>query len=87
MELQTDEQGIVTFLPLRAWSVSIVQDQTVGLAVDYFATAADAAAGRTTRIQLHIDDEVARQIGRAMELRANMLIERRNKPPAPLTTP
>jgi len=78
MELETDEKGIVTFLPLRAWSVSIVQDKTVGLAVDYFASAEDAVAGRTSRIQLHIDDEVARQIGRAMELRANMLIERRN---------
>jgi hypothetical protein len=77
MELQSDERGIVTFLPLAAWSVSIVQDQTVGLAVDYFASAADLAAGKTTRIQLHSDPEVARQIGRAMELRGNMLIERR----------
>jgi hypothetical protein len=77
MELETDERGIVTFLPLAAWSVSIVQDQTVGLAVDYFASAADAAAGRKTRLQLHTDPEIARQIGRAMELRGNMLLERR----------
>jgi len=77
MELETDERGIVTFLPLAAWSVSIVQDQTVGLVVDYFANAADAAAGRKTRLQLHTDPEIARQIGRAMELRGNMLIERR----------
>jgi hypothetical protein len=82
MELETDEKGIVTFLPLRAWSVSIVQDQTVGLAVDYFASAEDAAAARTTRIQLHIDPEVARQIGRAMELRANMVIKRRAAGPS-----
>ena len=82
MELETDEKGIVTFLPLRAWSVSIVQDQTVGLAVDYFASAEDAAAARTTRIQIHIDPEVARQIGRAMELRGNMVIERRAAGPS-----
>jgi hypothetical protein len=77
MELETDDKGVVTFLPLAAWSVSIVQDKTVGLAVDYYANAEDAAAERPSRIQLHIDDQVARTIGRAMELRANMLIERR----------
>ena len=77
MELETDDKGIVTFLPLAGWGVSIVQDKTVGLAVDYYATAEDAAAKRPSRIQLHMDDEVARQIGRAMELRGNMLIERR----------
>jgi hypothetical protein len=77
MELETDEKGIVTFLPLAGWLVSIVQDQTVGLAVDYYANAEEAAAARTSRIQIHIDPEVARQIGRAVELRANVLIERR----------
>jgi hypothetical protein len=77
MELETDENGVVTFLPLASWLVSIVQDQTVGLAIDYFASAADASAGRTSRLQFHMAPEVAREIGRAVELRANMLIERR----------
>jgi hypothetical protein len=66
MELETDEKGIVTFLPILNWSVTVVQGKTVGLALDYFASAADAAAGRTSRIQLHLDPGPAQQMGRAM---------------------
>ena len=66
MELKTDEKGIVTFLPILNWSVTVVQGKTVGLALDYFASAADAAAGRTSRVQLHLDPGPAQQMGRAM---------------------
>ena len=63
MELETDENGIVTFLPLITWGVSIVQGRTVGLAVDYYASAEDAAAQRLTRLQLHLDPAPASELG------------------------
>ena len=67
MELETDEKGIITFLPVMEWSVTIVQGKTVGLAFDYFASAEDAAASRLSRIQLHLDPGSAQLVGRAME--------------------
>jgi hypothetical protein len=74
MELETDDKGIVTFLPMIEWAVTIVQDKDVGLAVDYFANAEDLAAQRLSRIQLYVNPAVARQIGRAMQTRADMVI-------------
>lgn len=66
MELQTDEKGIVSFLPVVTWGAWVVQDRTVGLAVDYYASAEDAAAQTVTRIQLHLDPAAAAQVGRAL---------------------
>ena len=74
MELETDENGIVTFLPIINWSVTIVQDKTVGLAVDYYASAEDVAASRLSRIQLHLDPGPAQQLGRAIEKRGEMVL-------------
>ena len=74
MELEADENGIVTFKPLTAWMVSIVQDKTVGLAIDYYASAADAAAGRITRIQLHLDPGPAQHLGRAIAQRGDVIL-------------
>ena len=74
MELETDENGIVTFLPIINWSATIVQGKTVGLAIDYYATSADAAAARLSRIQLHLDPGPARQLGRAIEERGEMVL-------------
>ena len=78
MELETDDRGIVTFLPLTAWMVSIVQDKFVGLAVDYYATAEDAAAGKTSRIQLHIDDRWPARSAGPSNCAPTPLIERRS---------
>jgi hypothetical protein len=75
MELETDAKGIITFLPLKQWMVTVVQDQTVGLAIDYYADAADAAAGRVSRIQLHLDPGPAQQLGRAIAQRGDALIK------------
>ena len=74
MELETDEKGIVTFLPIMNWAVTIVMDKTVGLAVDYYANAEDAAASRLSRIQLHLDPGPAQQLGRALEKRGDMVL-------------
>lgn len=74
MELETDANGIVTFLPIINWAVTIVMDKTVGLAVDYYATAEDAAAQRLSRIQLHLDPAPARELGQAMAKRGDMVL-------------
>jgi hypothetical protein len=74
LELETDADGIVTFMPLKQWMVTVVQDKTVGLAIDYYASAADAAAGRVSRIQLHLDPGPAQQLGRAIEKRGDMVL-------------
>jgi hypothetical protein len=74
MELETDERGIVTFLPLMSWGVTVVQDKTVGLAIDYYASAEDAAAAKVTRLQVHIDPGAAREIGRAMQARGDLIL-------------
>jgi hypothetical protein len=74
LELETDANGIVTFLPIINWAVTIVMDKTVGLAVDYYASAEDAAASRLSRIQLHLDPEPAQQLGRAMAQRGDMVL-------------
>ena len=73
MELETDANGLITFMPLRQWMVTVVQDKTVGLAFDYYASAADAAAGRISRIQLHLDPAPARDLGRAIAQRGDAL--------------
>jgi hypothetical protein len=59
VELETDANGIVTFLPVATWGVFTVQDKLVGLAFDYYATAADAAALRPTHVQLHLESGAA----------------------------
>jgi hypothetical protein len=82
LELETDADGIVTFMPLKQWMVTVVQDKTVGLAIDYYASAADAAAGRVSRIQLHLDPGPAQQLGRAIEKRGDMVL---GSGPAPRT--
>jgi hypothetical protein len=74
MELETDANGIITFLPLKQWMVTVVQDKTVGLAIDYYANAADAAAGRVSRIQLHLDPGPAREMGLAVAQRGSALV-------------
>lgn len=66
MELQTDENGVVSFLPVLTWGVWTVQGRTIGLAADYFASAEDAAAQKLTRIQLHLDPAPAASLGRAL---------------------
>ena len=80
MELETDANGIVTFLPILNWSVTVVQGKTVGLAVDYYATAADAAALRSSRIQLHLDPGPAQQLGRAMAQQGERVLASGGKP-------
>jgi hypothetical protein len=77
MELQTDEKGIVSFLPVVTWGVWVVQDKTVGLAVDYYASLEDAAAHKTTRVQLHLDPAAAAAVGHALIAHAERV------PPAP----
>ena len=79
MELHTDEKGIVSFLPVVTWGVWVVQDRTVGLAVDYYASAEDAAAQKTSRIQLHLDPAAAASVGRALISHA----DRVHLPPGP----
>ena len=74
MELEADARGIVTFMPIAAWFVSLVQGKTVGLAIDYYASAEDAAASRLSRIQLHLDPGPAQQLGRALEKRGEMVL-------------
>jgi hypothetical protein len=74
MELETNANGVVTFLPLTGWAVVVVMGKSVGLAIDYYASNEDAAAARTSRIQIHIDPAVAREIGRAMASRGDTLL-------------
>ncbi len=74
MELETDARELVTFLPLKQWMVTVVQDKTVGLAFDYYASAADAAAGRVSRIQLHLDPEPAQRLGRSITQHGDMVL-------------
>jgi len=74
LELETDADGIVTFLPIINWAVTIVMGKTVGLAVDYYASAEDAAASRLSRIQLHIDPQPAQQLGGALAKRGDMVL-------------
>jgi hypothetical protein len=69
MDLETDAKGIVTFMPVIEWGVSIVEGRTVGVAVDYYVSAEDAATRRTSRIQLHIDPTAAQNLGRAITAR------------------
>ncbi len=66
MELETDAAGLVSFLPVMAWGVWMVQGRTVGLAADYYANAEDAAAQKLMRIQLHLDPGPAADLGRAL---------------------
>jgi hypothetical protein len=66
MELETDENGNVTFLPVITWGVWVVQGRTVGLGADYYASPADAAAHKLTRIQLHLDPAPAAALGRTL---------------------
>jgi hypothetical protein len=73
MDLETDAAGNVSFLPVITWGVWVVQDRTVGLAADYYASAEDAAAGRTTRIQLHLDPAPAATLGRALISHAELV--------------
>jgi hypothetical protein len=83
MELETDEKGLVTFLPLVNWSVTLVQEQTVGVAIDYYASAEDLAARKTTRLQLNLDPGAAQAFGRALTTRSEMLIAAGGAKPPP----
>jgi hypothetical protein len=73
MELETDENGNVSFLPVLTWGVWMVQGRTVGVAADYYASAEDAAARKVTRIQLHLDPGPAAELGRALITHAEKL--------------
>ena len=73
MELETDENDRVTFLPLVSWGVTLVQEQSVGLLIDYYASAEDVAARKTTRVQLNLDRAGALALGRSLVSRAEML--------------
>ena len=66
MDLEVDAHGNVTFLPAITWGVWVVQGRTVGLAADYYASPADAAAQKLSRIQLHLDPEPAAALGRSL---------------------
>ena len=66
MDLEVDANGNVTFLPVITWGVWVVQGRTVGLAADYYANPADAAAQKLSRIQLHLDPDPAAALGRAL---------------------
>ena len=66
MELETDEKGIVSFLPVATWGVWVVQGRTIGLAADFYASAEDLAAQKVTRVQLHLDPAPAAELGRAL---------------------
>ena len=66
MDLEVDENGNVTFVPVITWGTWVVQGRTVGLAADYYASAADAAAQKLSRIQLHLDPDPAAALGRAL---------------------
>ena len=74
VELETDEKGIVTFMPLITWGVSIVQGKTVGLAIDYYASAEDLAAQRLSRLQVHVDAQAAKDIGRVLQDRGERVL-------------
>jgi hypothetical protein len=74
MELETDDKGNVSFLPVLTWGVWVVQGRTVGLAADYYANAEDAAALKVTRIQLHLDPEPAATFGRALVSHAQKVL-------------
>ncbi|HZZ87595.1 MAG TPA: hypothetical protein VFE13_04600 [Caulobacteraceae bacterium] len=73
MELETDEKGLVTFLPLVSWGVTLVQGKTVGLLIDYYANADDIAAQKVTRRQLALDRAGALALGRSLISRAEQL--------------
>ncbi len=70
MELHSDDKDIVTFLPLLTWGVFVVQDKTVGLAIDYYANAEDAAALRLSRLQVHMDAGPAQELARSLQSHA-----------------
>ena len=74
MEFESDADGIITFLPLLRWGVSVVQGKTVGLAIEYYANAEDAAAERTTRLQLHLEAANAKDLARAIAARGDMIL-------------
>jgi hypothetical protein len=76
MELQTDANDIVTFVPVLEWGVFIVQEKTVGVAFDYCASAEDAEAQKRSRIQLHLDPTAALELARALASHATMLQRR-----------
>jgi hypothetical protein len=76
MDLQTNDDGVVSFLPVLNWGVFVVQDKTIGLAVDYFASAEDAAAQKMTRVQLHLEPGPAAELARALISRSNAVLER-----------
>jgi hypothetical protein len=78
MELETDANGLVTWLPMAKWGVHIVDGRTVGLAFDYYASAADAAAERPTRVQLHLDADAAQILGQAIDKRGEMILNGRS---------
>jgi hypothetical protein len=82
MELETDEKGLVTFLPLINWGVTLVQETTVGLLIDYYANAEDVAAGKLTRLQLNLDAQAAQTLGESIMTRSEMLLAARGRPPA-----
>jgi hypothetical protein len=75
MELEVDENANVTFLPVITWGVWVVQGRTVGLGADYYASPADAAAQKLTRIQLHLDPEPAATLGRALISHADKVLK------------
>jgi hypothetical protein len=76
MQPESDSQGIISFAPVLNWGVFIVQDETVGLAFDYYANAADAAVEKMTRLQLHLDPGAAAQLARAIANNASAILQR-----------
>jgi hypothetical protein len=80
IELEADANGVITFLPILEWSVTVVQGKTIGLAVDYYASAADAAAMKPSRVQLHLDPGPAQQLGRALAQQGERVLASSGKP-------
>jgi hypothetical protein len=74
MELETDANGVITFMPLLRWGVSIVDGKLVGLAIDYYASAEAAAAQRPSRVQLHLDATAAKDMAKVLNSRGDMIL-------------
>ena len=61
------------FLQVLEWGTWVVEGKAVGVGADYYASPADAAAHRRTRIQLQLVPASAAALGRVLIARADKL--------------